>query len=213
VADEVRAALQRQQRSEADFLQRCFGLALRQLEEIFCDMFGLYLFGPSFLFAFDYFLAPGGNGRVEDYPSDTDRVGYLQTGATALGFADDAAIFTRWLDASPVPGPSASALALTDSAVRVVVPRVTARAFDILAQAGVRPPDAAVVARVLAAFGRQEPDGQGATLGEIITAGWRYVDREGGLTEESRHEQYQMLGELMLKSVEVSEFRLRVADA
>jgi hypothetical protein len=213
VAEAVKTALQQQQRSPADFLQRCLKLGLRQLEEIFCDMFGLYLFGPSFLFAFDYFMAPGGQGRAEDYPSDTDRVGYLQTGANTLGFADDAAIFIRWLDASPVPGPSASALALTDAAVRTMVPTVTARAFDLLAQAGVKPPNNLAVDRVLAAFDRQEPDGGGATLGEIITAGWRYVHREGGLTEDSRNEQYQMLGELMLKSVEVSEFRLRVGDA
>ena len=184
---------------------------MRQLEEIFCDHFGVFTFGPAYLFAFEYFLAPGEQTRGDGYPSAGDRVTYLQGAASELGLDVETGLFDRWQDCSPLAGLHALSLELTDLAVRRVEPQLREKAFELLRAAGLTQPQQATSARVLAAFDRQEPDAEGATLPEIITAGWQYVRREGGLGAPSDRVRYQMLGELMLKSVEVSEFRLRLS--
>jgi hypothetical protein len=37
----------------------CLGPALRQLEEIFCDVYALATFGDAYPYAYDYYLGPG----------------------------------------------------------------------------------------------------------------------------------------------------------
>jgi hypothetical protein len=50
----------------------------RQIEELFCDFIGLYLFGESFLHAFAYFLSPDFPGkRSPSYPTVLSRVEQL----------------------------------------------------------------------------------------------------------------------------------------
>jgi hypothetical protein len=186
-------------------------MGLKQLEEVFCDLFGLYVFGLSYLFAVEYFLAPGGQGRSKTYPPLLERTRFLLEGATVLGLDVDERLFLRWTDSSPDPGLYAGMLDVTDKAVARVVLLVRDRAFKLLADKGVPTTDKAAIVRVLEAFRRQEPDADGATLPEIITAGWIYIREAGGLATSEEQQQYRMLGELMLKSVEVSEFRLRVA--
>jgi hypothetical protein len=203
--------LERARFNRADLTQACLRQGLKQLEEIFCDLFGLYVFGLSYLFAFEYFLAPGGQGRNETYPSSLERIRFLLEAATALDLKVDEQLFLRWNDSSPDPGLNSGILDVTDKAVARVVLRVRERAFKLLTDKGVATPDDSAVARVLKAFRRQEPDADGASLPEIITAGWIYIRGAGGLATSEEQEQYRMLGELMLKSVEVSEFRRRVA--
>ena len=51
--------------------------ALRQVEEIFCDIFGVCLFAESYLRAFEYLIAPGSTGeRTVLYPNMARRVSH-----------------------------------------------------------------------------------------------------------------------------------------
>ena len=62
-------------------------LALRQSEELYCDFMGLSLFGKSYLFAFDYLIAPGLSSRRDaKYPSLETRVTLLAKYAASLNF-------------------------------------------------------------------------------------------------------------------------------
>lgn len=191
----------------------CLFSAMRQLEEVFCDHFGLGVFGESFLYAYDYFLAPGGGLRNAGYPSACDRVRYLVEGARALAIEPEARLFTSWQDSTPRAALEIDVLFFADQAVSDSVALVRRTAFDILKAKAILPPDPAAVARVEAAFSSKVPDGDGATLAEIVSAGWRYLRRQGGLSLETDLDEHDMLCELMLKSIEVSEFRLRVDES
>lgn len=58
---------------------------LRQLEEMFCDFVGLYLFGESFAHAFSYFLSPDFPGpQSPKYPSVETRMAQLHRAAEAF---------------------------------------------------------------------------------------------------------------------------------
>jgi hypothetical protein len=53
-----------------------YRLAQRQLEEVFCDYVGIYVFGQSFLHSFRYLIAPSlGYYRSENYPRLTTAPG------------------------------------------------------------------------------------------------------------------------------------------
>jgi hypothetical protein len=191
----------------------CLKYAQKQLEEIFCDMFALYVFGPSYLYAYEYFLAPGIPSRSNTYPASEDRVQYLKDGAAKLNLSYDNDLFARWLSSPPSSGTAGNILSFSDSAVREVYPNICDRAFGLLKQAAMPMCDEIAVSRVMHALGRGVPDGDGATLAEIVTAGWRYLRDKGGLSLDKEQPQLVMLNELMLKSVEVSEFKLRIGNA
>jgi hypothetical protein len=187
--------------------------ASKQLEEIFCDLFALYVFGHAYLYAYEYFLAPGGETRAAYYPSSEDRVRYLLDAATALELDVEADLFDPWLEAkAPAAIADRAVLALADAAIAIVYPRLKELTFELLKGATISPPSESVIARVSDSLRRRVPDGDGGTLAEIVTAGWRNLRERGGLALDDEAAEYQMLNELMLKSVEVSEFRLRVGD-
>ena len=188
-------------------------MALKQLEEIFCDLFGLYVFGPSYIYAYEYFLAPGGGNRSPFYPSSTDRVGYLIAGASKLGIEVPLEVFGRWRPSTPRTGLNADAVAFADAAVAKVFPKMMQRTFKLLEDRSVARPRVEAIEQLLEAFKRRVPDDDGATFPEIVTAGWLYLRQRGGLATDSDRPEYDMLGELMLKSIEVAEFRTRLTDA
>lgn len=192
---------------------QCFASAAKQLEEIFCDMFALYVFGPSFAFAYEYFLAPGKSNRSVTYPSSLNRVRYLLDGVRELKFAVDDDLFANWQDSSLRVGIAGDILLFADDAVEAMFPVVRDLAFDILKRSSVPMCRDAAVDRVRGALTIGIPDGDGATLAEIVTAGWLHLRGKGGLSTETDQPELGMLNELMLKSVEVSEYRLRLGHA
>lgn len=195
---------------DLSYLQNaCLFTAVRQLEEIFCDLFGLYVFGEAYLYAYEYFLAPGGGARTTGYPSAKDRVQYLLDAAAVLKLEVDSGLFVGWQPSSVRNGLD-DVLAFADAAVSQTVPALRDVAFQLLQSKKITPNRPEVVHRVMEAFKGHVPDGGGASLAEIVTAGWRYLRNAGGLSSDGDRLEHDMLIELMLKSIEVSEFRLRV---
>jgi len=187
------------------------GTALKQLEEIFCDLFGLYVFGASYAYAYEYFLAPGGGSRSPLYPSSTERVGYMLAGAKALQIDVEPELFGRWRQSTARKGVDPDALAFADEAVAEVFPEMMRKTFEILRDRNVETPRTEVVDQIITALRSRVPYDEGATFPEIVTAGWRYLRARGGLSDLADQAEYEMLGELMLKSIEVAEFRARLA--
>jgi hypothetical protein len=197
---------------DLSYLQHAaFASARKQLEEIFCDMFALYVFGPSFAFAYEYFLAPGKGARSIAYPSSHKRVHYLLDGASTLGLdVDGADLFANWRDSTTPGGVHGDVLLFADEAVDAMFPSARDLAFEILRQSNVPMCDANAIGRVRDSLEKGVPEGSGATLAEIVTAGWQHLRARGGLAGDDDQQELAMLNELMLKSVEVSEFKLRV---
>ena len=188
------------------------GTALKQLEEIFCDLFGLYVFGASYLHAYEYFIAPGGGKRSPLYPGSTERIGYLIAGAKALKVDVEPTLFGRWRSSTPRKGVDPDTLMFADAAVDEVFPDLMKRTFEILRDRQVEIPRTSMVDQVMAAFAKRVPFDGDATFPEIVTAGWRYLRVRGGLSGADDQPEYEMLGELMLKSIEVAEFCARLAE-
>ena len=189
-----------------------FSNAKKQLEEIFCDAVGLYYFGASFLYALEYFLAPGGGPRSLTYPSDVERLKLLTDGAAALGISNSSPLFERWAD-SVAQSSQMDFITILDAAVAHLASDVINHATSLLRSRGARVPDQTKIDAAVRSFDGGEPIAGDITLGEIATAGWEIVRREGGLAEASKRRKYRDLGDLMLKSVEVAEFELRIARA
>ena len=207
----VRQALKKLGRSskEISYLQNtCLNYAMRQLEEGFCDCFGLYVFGEGYLCAYEYFLAPGEGKRSAIYPSALARVRFLRQAASELELKYNPVIFDGWIDSAPRTGSDAEILALADIAVEKTVLALRKRTFEFTRRRKVAAINEKAVDRVLSALKQRVPDSKGATLPEVVTAGWRYLRGKPVMSDD----EYGMLNELMLKSIEVSEFRLRVGQ-
>lgn len=205
-------------------INQCAGHVMEQLEEIFCDLFGLYLFGYGFIAAFDYLLGPGGHVRGLDYPSDDQRMAILVEAAGdkvegALDLRLDAAMAAHWTVAAPSLADKAGA-EIVDAVTRSMVPQVRTDLFARLQSLGINPPQQHVIDNVLQAFERGEPYPERVELGEIVSAGWhrlRALDLapcRGADEEEkrgNRSKSYKVLADLVLKTIEVAEYHDRIA--
>jgi hypothetical protein len=191
-------------------LQECYNLGIRHIQEIFCDFVGLYIFGASYLYAFDYLLAPGSTKRGVGYPDQRSRIDFLKYGSEQLGIEVDKILFQSWFDdqsgdVEPI------LLSVVDAAVRRCASSVWDIVLELMERLQIPKNDRSAIDRVLKHFMNGVPDGDGASLSEIITAGWRYMMNHNGMPEDVDDLRFAMLNELMLKSIEVSEYRLRVA--
>jgi len=233
VTDQVRVALNNNKKIETNLLNklglnplglnvivdRCGGHALRQLEEAFCDLFGLYLFGSGYLFAFDYFLAPGASNCFLDYPPDIRRMEILVEAAHEVRLTVDEALAKRWQKANYDNEDSDMAV-IVSAVLDVVVADMRRMLFSELERRNIFPPDDSVIAKVLSSFQRYEPFSEKATLAEIVTAGWRYLRDKKNLVEAKSQNklkalrgEYKVLQDLMLKSIEVAEYLERLSES
>jgi len=221
VADELAAhpkieeALLHQEQLEAlgarIIRDRCGKHAIHQLEEVFCDLFGLYLFGASYIFAYDYLLAPGGYDRNLGYPSDARRMDILREAALKIGIKIDDTVTRRWNVAS-CRAEARNTASIVDAVAERIVPTMRYDLFARLSKLHVLLPDDKTVSAVQSAFERGEPYAKSASLAEIISAGWLYLRKKGGMAADNQREQYKVLGDLMLKSIEVAEYLERSAS-
>lgn len=200
-------------------INQCADHVMHQLEEVFCDLFGLYLFGHAFLAAFDYLMGPGGYDRSLDYPSDGHRMAIMVEAANPKGLALDQTMIERWTNALPRRD-ERTAAEIIDAVVDEMVPDLREDLFATLAKRGIALPDRTNIENILKAFRRGEPYPEKMELGEIISAGWLRI-RELDETDfdpddveannRKRDKGYKVLADLVLKTVEVAEFQDRTS--
>lgn len=201
-------------------INECADHVMKQLEEVFCDLFGLYLFGHAFVAAFDYLMGPGGHDRHLDYPSDGQRMSIMAKAAEILEIALDQTMLERWTSASPRHHDRSTA-EIVDAVVLKMIPKVQADLFLNLKGRGLKVPNSTNVERVREAFARGEPCPERIELGEIISAGWLRLleldDIEFDHEDEEnnrlkRDKSYKVLADLVLKTVEVAEYQDRTTS-
>ncbi len=184
-------------------------------EEIFCDMFSYALFGESYLRAFAYILAPGrSSGQSDKYPTNKTRVSILSEIAQddgvqlptlqELGFrfvSESSTVSDRFV------------YRMAEEGVERIKPGLWAAVKDVIAQGKIIRPNPANVNRHYSEFCAGSPASNPMCLGDIINAGWRfYLDSDSGLAQSELHEKVRGLNEMILKTVEILEYKRRIAN-
>lgn len=198
-------------------LARPYQACMAQAEEIFCDCVGLYLFGESFLLAFQYLLSPGIDRQVSldgycDYPRIKDRVSILEGLAKSAGIrVPDAFVETFVLDESE----QSWSHMFADTPALALVASLAQKARDVLAYGTKVRHNEEEVERHARRFRKSFPVSGASSIAHLINAAWR-VYQQIDTTQahsESDHQksaaEKTLINELLLKSIEVFEIEQR----
>lgn len=180
--------------------------ALRQAEEVFCDFMGVRIFGESFLYAYEYLVAPElGVRRTPLYPSSFDRAKYLEETARShkvLVPAD----FAKQFREEAIRGTQRQRmlLSIADEAVRSSVADLADAAWTFCAKVGVpelSPSDSSFEAIALCL------PPENSRLSEIMNGAWRANLDESLWNEQPKRKanKSRILNNLILKALEVIE--------
>lgn len=181
-------------------------LASCQIEETFCDFFGLAVFGEGYLYAFAYLVAPGtGDYYDPDYPNLSDRVENLMFAASQLSIEIPLG-YQDWFEDQLVKLPSkeqAFACRIAHSCVQHCRADVLDKARSILRDCGLVVPTRAESDRIRKRFDYLIPADNAASLADLVNAGWhasqdaKFLERTDWTVEKRKH----VLYDLVLKSL------------
>jgi len=196
--------------------RRAYFWALQQTQELFCDLFGLRLFGEAYAHAFAYLLAPGlVHHRVPHYPHPRSRAEVLTRAAARW----EIPVPDRFVDAfqgtSVESTPGALLGEIADLAALDLVSDLIAEVEAHSSERQVVLPRAEVIDGVRGDFALVVPSDRGATLAEVLCAGWR-VRTDTGVWASLPHiraERHRVLDDLVLKSAQVIEYHQRIRAA
>ncbi len=183
--------------------------SLGQTQELFCDVVGLFIFGESYLRAFEYLLAPQlTTTRSEAYPKLRTRANLLGKAASSVGlgdfhnflknFQDESTNNTGWILILENLADNA-AIAVFDEMVLAAVEYCRGRDFS--------PPIQDDWNDVCAAFKDRTPLFGAAGLPHVINAAWQlYLDADFVPTNIcGGKRRLAVLNELVLKTIEMLE--------
>jgi hypothetical protein len=192
--------------------------ATSKLEEIFCDIVGVSIFGLSYLRAFTYLLAPRlSETRSPSYPEITSRVDYMITAAKRLGINDSFEIKTSFQpQQSPFsPGQFRQLLLdLSDDVVKTLFDSLFTEASEYCSKRNLIPPGPADSASIIEEFRSRVPSETAQNFAAIIDAGWLLYSDKTFLENRGRSpfRRITLLNELILKSIELLEIKRRLKD-
>ncbi|SMD06654.1 hypothetical protein SAMN06297251_12323 [Fulvimarina manganoxydans] len=182
--------------------------AMKQIEEMFCDYIGLFMFGRSYLLAFEYLIAPGLKDRtVGTYPTTYDRAKMLNEEAANhdCSIVDYENHFVRKQNINPINEFKYKA---ADRLRNQFIPDIIRTAHDIISDAGISIPNSEKVEAAKKFFAVGMPVSNGFSIGEMVSAAWAlFNDMEFTPLTGSMHDKTNHLSDLVFKSVEVQEFQ------
>ncbi|WP_370677336.1 hypothetical protein [Pleomorphomonas sp. PLEO] len=193
-------------------------LCLQHVEEVFCDAIGVALFGSSFALAFHYLLAPShGQMRSLSYPELGVRARFIeQYGGYDLAKVDFTS-FEAEFSELPLKFENRSdsfILRCADSIVEILGEHIFQDAQEMVAQTcSMHMPSDLETDNILHMFENSTPARAPKTLADIINAGWKYTINNEESFDHARRSLSDWVSELVLKSVEVLEFRRRSGNA
>ena len=171
--------------------------SIKQCEELFCDFFGIAIFGESYLSSFEYLTAPWSFERVPEYPSMAERIAAQAQCAKSLGLRIpeyyDRSGLTAHVEADVI-------LQIADVATRRQIAKLIDSAKSIISQ---RLPSHQTINetdRIAACFKVGRPATSTLTVSDVLNAAWQCVN-----LEESGIDNLSLINELTLKTLEVQE--------
>lgn len=201
--------------------------SMRQVEEVFCDMIGLRLFGFAYLYAFAYLLGPLTNTqRSVKYPAIRDRALILIEAANKWGIR----IPEDYIDFFPEKNKTnglgrkgdsdgdeemdrrvAYLLRLADSARRSIVREIFAPAESVVSDDFVVDVDGSSVIDVMKCFQIMVPPLKCEGISIILNAAWRgLLEKDFFKNKNYNSNKKEYLSELILKSMEILEIEERL---
>jgi len=188
--------------------------AVLQAEELFCDMFAYSLFGQSYVHAFTYILAPGlGRMSGTKYPSHKTRIDVLRKIAGAEGDTLPDVKTLKFSEEVPRSNPRERfILRMTETSVAEITDGLWTLVSDLIAKGKITRPNNALANKHLKEFRLGIPASAPNSLGDIINAGWMLYRelQSDGTAKDIMTRRVADLNEMILKTVEVLEFRRRV---
>jgi hypothetical protein len=189
--------------------------SIRQLEEIYCDFAGLYIFGQSYLECFEYMLDPPPmEQRDPEYPSIRTRARYLQDHGPTDRVAR-AGFFEKFAEQeNPFEHGTADrfALGLADAVTDKLAPQIS----DMLIKACQRTiafASSREVEGVAKRFLEGVPAEQAGSLDAILNGGWSTFKSGDFMPTEAGEVRIAALNELILKTIEILEIEKIMSDA
>jgi hypothetical protein len=191
-----------------------FADALRQCEEIFADFVGLKLFGSSYLDSFEYLLAPSmGEPRSREYPNMRTRARILERAAKSFGVTVPPGYPDHFDELTETREPADQFLiqasdAATEQTVVEIEKHVVALSerlkFPILSPTETN--------RCVDRMKMGIPAENTTFIANVINAGWIIFKDETLLPEAAlgMERRISVLNQLLLKTIEVSEFEARM---
>jgi hypothetical protein len=187
---------------------------VRQAEEIFCDLFSYAIFGASYLHAFAYIVAPGSSVRDPKYPFNATRISVVSKVASGEGVSLPSLSELEFANETRHGDPRHRFIVRkAEDSVSAITNGIWKRVLEIVQQSNLQRPNQALAVRHSKELAIGIPAHSPVCLGDVVTAGWlRYAEivRSTGspvkVSEELDH-----LNEMLLKTVEVLEYRRRVS--
>jgi hypothetical protein len=189
-----------------------YRLAWRQIEELFCDIIGLRLFGESFLYSFIYLIAPNIGDRAAHYPTLAARVTVLVKASGFFGIdvpKDFASYFmdppkrTLTSESFVLKMADLASEALTDSLIEAVKNHVGSTKLAL--------PKSSERDRIVKHFCALSPGSTISSLGDIVNAGWQ-IRLNWNLSDKFGFDpkvRLEILNDLVFKTMEVMEYEYR----
>jgi hypothetical protein len=196
--------------------ERPVELARMQLEEIFCDFVGLFLFGESYLDSFEYLISPTlSPERDPEYPSVRQRAKFLSDNSNkfAVTAANDFALrFSEQqfpYDSSTL---EAQELMIADNVASSLVAETAAKVQSLCQQSGLSLAEDSEPSRILKEFCAAVPAEKAGSLGAILNAGWLAYKDNNFLPKTDEPVRLKFLNELVLKTIEIYEIENMVRN-
>jgi hypothetical protein len=197
---------------EALQINRPIKWALEQVEEVFCDFVGLWLFGEAYLWAFCFYLSlrqyDAQKSRVPEYPTVKTRAELLLAAYDVLYENTEQIVrdtlYQLFCSAGEDSENGLQRLADT-AAVNVCKRTLLECVTETLDKTNVQRPNLEHIQNCEENFKEMVPTGTPASMADILIAGWKVLlDKQAleGLGDRKEN----VLNDLVLKSFELLEF-------
>lgn len=196
--------------------QQAAGWAKRQACELFCDFFGLRIFGEAYLHAFSYLLAPQRDvQRPFEYPNSRDRVSSLVKASGYLhirvpdGFSE---AFHDLVEPSEEERTLRLLLEAADWGRRKVESQLLDMAESAVQSAGLILPAEERIRACLDEFKQIAPAERSGGIAVILNAGWQALLTPDFFPLDVEAKKSDLLSDLILKSLEILEIEERIKE-
>lgn len=189
-----------------------YRLAARHIEELFCDLIGLRLFGESFIYSFVYLLAPTWGERALNYPSIFARVRAIEAASKRFNIdnkIDVAKLFTE--TTGQLSESDLFILNMADSASDAMIPKLVEATIAHLPDGLLHLPTSVERDRIIKQFKELSPATKVGSLGDIINAAWA-VKLDPAIWNDKKFDPKDrglIINDLSYKTMEVMEFEQR----